>query len=119
MSRSCSESSAGHRRSVHGEFANRKRFRKLFLLFSRSTPSVLALAESLLAQTPDRLEILSLVSGQAASTIEKARLVGDLKRTNENLKRSQAALESSNRTLETRIAERTASLREEVKEKER
>ena len=71
------------------------------------------------AQTPDRLEILSLVSGLAASTIEKARLVGDLKRTNENLKRSQAALESSNRTLETRIAERTASLREEVKEKER
>lgn len=45
--------------------------------------------------------------------------MGDLKRTNENLKRSQAALESSNRTLETRIAERTASLREEVKEKER
>ncbi|GAA5947465.1 hypothetical protein JCM3765_001690 [Sporobolomyces pararoseus] len=71
------------------------------------------------AFTADRLEILSLVSGQAASTIEKARLVNDLSRTNENLKRSQAALESSNRTLETRIAERTASLRAEVKEKER
>ncbi|GAA6006530.1 hypothetical protein JCM11491_004996 [Sporobolomyces phaffii] len=71
------------------------------------------------AFTPDRLEILSLVSGQAASTIEKARLVNDLSRTNENLQRSQAALESSNRTLETRIAERTASLQAEVKEKER
>jgi signal transduction histidine kinase len=59
------------------------------------------------------------VSGQAASTIEKARLVNDLSRTNENLKRSQAALESSNRTLESRIAERTASLQAEVKEKER
>ncbi|GAA5903955.1 uncharacterized protein JCM6883_002039 [Sporobolomyces salmoneus] len=71
------------------------------------------------AFTPDRLEILSLVSGQAASMLEKARLVSDLSKTNENLKRSQAALESSNRTLETRIAERTASLQAEVKEKER
>ncbi|GAA5931685.1 uncharacterized protein JCM15063_001537 [Sporobolomyces koalae] len=71
------------------------------------------------AFTSDRLEILSLVSNQAASTIEKARLVADLKRTNENLKRSQAALESSNRTLESRIAERTASLQAEVREKER
>jgi signal transduction histidine kinase len=80
--------------------------------YSRLTPGSLG-------QTPDRLEILSLVSGQAASTIEKARLVNDLSRTNENLKRSQAALESSNRTLESRIAERTASLQAEVKEKER
>lgn len=71
------------------------------------------------SQTSDRLEILSLVSGQAASTIEKARLVNDLSKTNENLQRSQAALEASNRTLETRIAERTASLQAEVKEKER
>lgn len=31
------------------------------------------------SQTPDRLEILSLISGQAASTVEKARLVQDLK----------------------------------------
>ncbi|GAA5908410.1 hypothetical protein JCM6882_007929 [Rhodosporidiobolus microsporus] len=78
------------------------------------------------AFTPDRLEILSLISGQAASTIEKARLVQDLKNTNQDLKRSQAALEASNRTLESRIAERTLELRHnnsllqaEVAEKER
>ncbi|GAA6060973.1 hypothetical protein JCM10212_006555 [Sporobolomyces blumeae] len=78
------------------------------------------------AFTPDRLEILALISGQAASTIEKARLLQDLERTNETLKQSQAALESSNRTLESRIAERTIELRRnnlllqaEVTEKER
>ncbi|BGP22990.1 hypothetical protein JCM10295v2_001881 [Rhodotorula toruloides] len=78
------------------------------------------------AFTPDRLEILSLISGQAASTIEKARLVQDLKKTNQDLKRSQAALEASNRNLETKIADRTLELRHnnallqaEVAEKER
>ncbi|GAA6026797.1 hypothetical protein JCM8097_005869 [Rhodosporidiobolus ruineniae] len=78
------------------------------------------------AFTPDRLEILSLISGQAAATIEKARLVQDLKKTNEDLKRSQAALEASNRGLENRIADRTLELRNnmsllqaEVAEKER
>ncbi|BGP14068.1 hypothetical protein JCM10213v2_002006 [Rhodosporidiobolus nylandii] len=78
------------------------------------------------AFTPDRLEILSLISGQAASTIEKARLVQDLKKTNQDLKRSQAALEASNRNLENRIADRTLELRHnnallkaEVAEKER
>ncbi|GJN88386.1 hypothetical protein Rhopal_001352-T1 [Rhodotorula paludigena] len=78
------------------------------------------------AFTPDRLEILSLISGQAASTIEKARLVQDLKKSNEDLKRSQSALEASNRNLEGRIAERTLELRHnntllqaEVAEKER
>ncbi|GAA5944373.1 hypothetical protein JCM1841_000753, partial [Sporobolomyces salmonicolor] len=78
------------------------------------------------AFTPDRLEILSLISGQAASTIEKARLVQDLKKTNNDLKRSQAALEASNRNLESKIADRTLALRHnntllqaEVAEKER
>ncbi|BGP60434.1 hypothetical protein NBRC10512_004439 [Rhodotorula toruloides] len=78
------------------------------------------------AFTPDRLEILSLISGQAASTIEKARLVQDLKKTNQDLQRSQAALEASNRNLETKIADRTLELRHnnallqaEVAEKER
>ncbi|GAA5904910.1 hypothetical protein JCM5296_006141 [Sporobolomyces johnsonii] len=78
------------------------------------------------AFTPDRLEILSLISGQAASTIEKARLVQDLKKTNNDLKRSQAALEASNRNLESKIADRTLELRHnnallqaEVAEKER
>ncbi|BGP46232.1 hypothetical protein JCM10450v2_002072 [Rhodotorula kratochvilovae] len=78
------------------------------------------------AFTPDRLEILSLISGQAASTIEKARLVQDLKKTNQDLKHSQGALEASNRNLESKIADRTVELRQkaqllqaEVAEKER
>lgn len=63
-----------------------------------------------LAQTPDRLEILSLISGQAASTIEKARLVQDLKSANEDLKRSQTELEGYNRNLEGKVADRTLEL---------
>ena len=62
------------------------------------------------AFTPDRLEILSLISGQAASTIEKARLVHDLKSANADLKRSQAALETYNRNLEGTVADRTLEL---------
>ncbi|GAA5929492.1 hypothetical protein JCM3775_002356 [Rhodotorula graminis] len=78
------------------------------------------------AFTPDRLEILSLISGQAAATIEKARLVQDLKKTNQDLQSSQGALEASNRNLETKVADRTIELRQkaallqaEVAEKER
>ncbi|GAA6001160.1 hypothetical protein JCM10207_007438 [Rhodosporidiobolus poonsookiae] len=78
------------------------------------------------AFTPDRLEILTLITGQAAATIEKARLVQDLKKTNEDLKRSQSALEAANRNLENKIADRTLELRHnntllqaEVAEKER
>ncbi|KAK4056866.1 hypothetical protein OIO90_002116 [Microbotryomycetes sp. JL221] len=63
------------------------------------------------AFTPDRLEILSLISGQAASTIEKARLVQDLKSANADLQRSQAALEDYNRGLESTVATRTQELR--------
>ncbi|GAA5970007.1 hypothetical protein JCM11641_000231 [Rhodosporidiobolus odoratus] len=77
------------------------------------------------AFTPDRLEILSLISGQAASTIEKARLVQSLWKTNEDLKHSQSALEASNRNLEQIVSDRTQELREnnallkaEVAEKE-
>ncbi|KAM0787699.1 hypothetical protein ACM66B_003759 [Microbotryomycetes sp. NB124-2] len=78
------------------------------------------------AFTPDRLEILTLISGQAASTIEKARLVQDLKSANADLQRSQAALEGYNRGLEGTVASRTQELRRknellvaEVAEKER
>ncbi|SCV74352.1 BQ2448_6784 [Microbotryum intermedium] len=63
------------------------------------------------AFTPDRLEILSLISGQAASTIERARLVQDLKLANADLKRSQAALEGYNRNLEETVEDRTLELR--------
>lgn len=65
------------------------------------------------AFTPDRLEILSLISGQAAATIEKARLVQDLKRMNDDLTASQRAIETANRNLENKIAERTAQLRDQ------
>jgi hypothetical protein len=95
--------------------------------FVFSLPSFpLSFANFLRWQTPDRLEILSLISGQAAATIEKARLVADLKKTNQTLERSQAALEASNRNLEHKIADRTLELRHnnellqaEVAEKER
>lgn len=77
-------------------------------------------------QTPDRLEIVSLISAQAAATIEKARLVHDLKASNADLKRSQAALEGYNRGLEGTVADRTLELQHknqmlmaEVAEKER
>lgn len=62
-------------------------------------------------KSPDRLEILSLISGQAASTIEKARLVHDLKLANSDLKRSQSQLETYNRNLEETVADRTLELR--------
>lgn len=67
-----------------------------------------------------------MISGQAASTIEKARLVQDLKSANADLKRSQAALEGYNRGLEGTVAARTQELQRknqllvaEVAEKER
>ncbi|KAM0752526.1 hypothetical protein T439DRAFT_379572 [Meredithblackwellia eburnea MCA 4105] len=67
------------------------------------------------AFTPDRLEILSLISGQAASTVEKARLVQDLKSANTDLKRSQTMLEGYNRNLEGTINARTIELRDQNK----
>lgn len=71
------------------------------------------------AFTPDRLEIITLIVSQAASVIEKARLMQDLKSAN-------AALENYNRNLESTVAERTIELRDknaalesEIREKER
>jgi phosphoglycerate-specific signal transduction histidine kinase len=79
----------------------------------------------IILQTPDRLDILSLISGQAASTVEKTRLLQDLKSANADLKRSQSTLEGYNRNLEGMINARTNELREkndrllaEVTEKE-
>ncbi|KAK4703939.1 hypothetical protein P7C70_g2274, partial [Phenoliferia sp. Uapishka_3] len=78
------------------------------------------------AFTAQRLEILSLISGQAATTVEKARLVQDLKSANSELTRSQASLETYNRNLEGTVNARTIELRDqntrlaaEIFEKER
>jgi len=50
---------------------------------------------NLCSQTPDRLEILSLISGQAAATIEKARLVQDLKKMNQDVRPCSLSLQPS------------------------
>ncbi len=52
------------------------------------------------AFTPDRLEVLQLLSSQAAISIENARLYFDLA--------------EANRTLETKVAERTLELQQEI-----
>lgn len=62
------------------------------------------------AFTPSRLEIVTLVSGQAASTIEKARLVQDLKLANAELQTSELALKEYNLRLEATVKERTNDL---------
>lgn len=62
------------------------------------------------AFTPNRLEIVTLVSGQAASTIEKARLVQDLKMANSELQTSQQALVEYNIRLEKTVEIRTNEL---------
>ncbi|MEW6497043.1 MAG: ATP-binding protein, partial [Cyanobacteriota bacterium] len=54
------------------------------------------------AFTPDRLEVLNLLSSQAAISIENARLYTNL--------------EESNRTLETKVAERTQELSQTLSE---
>ncbi|MCA1994513.1 MAG: response regulator, partial [Coleofasciculus sp. S288] len=64
------------------------------------------------AFTSDRLEILKLLSSQAAISIENARLYQDLEAANTNLKRSHEQLEEYNRTLEAKVKERTVELQE-------
>jgi signal transduction histidine kinase/serine/threonine protein kinase/DNA-binding NarL/FixJ family response regulator len=57
------------------------------------------------AFTPDRLELLQLLSAQAAIAIENARLYADL--------------EDINRTLELKVAERTLALQQEISDRKR
>ena len=64
------------------------------------------------AFTSDRLEILKLLSSQAAISIENARLYQDLEAANTSLKRSHEQLEEYNRTLEAKVKERTVELQE-------
>lgn len=57
------------------------------------------------AFTPERLEVLQLLSSQAAISIENARLYADL--------------EAANRTLEAKVTERTLDLQQEIRDRQR
>ena len=62
------------------------------------------------AFTAERLEVLQLLSSQAAISIENARLYNDLEEANAHLKHSHEQLEEYSRTLETKVKERTLAL---------
>ncbi|MEW6493790.1 MAG: AAA family ATPase [Cyanobacteriota bacterium] len=64
------------------------------------------------AFTPERLEVLQLLSSQSAISIENARLYNDLEAANARLKRSHEQLEEYSRTLEAKVEERTQQLQE-------
>ncbi len=68
------------------------------------------------AFTPDRLEVLGLLSSQVAISIENARLYTNLEATTENLRKSHEKLEEYSHTLEQKVDERTADLRETMDE---
>ena len=58
------------------------------------------------------LEVLQLLSSQAAISIENARLYHDLEEANANLKRSHEQLADYSRTLEVKVEERSQQLKE-------
>lgn len=63
------------------------------------------------AFTPQRLEVLRLLSSEAAISIENARLYANLAKASSRLKRSNAKLEEYNRNLEQKVNERTVELK--------
>lgn len=71
------------------------------------------------AFTRERVEVLQLLSSQAAISIENARLYTDLEDANANLKRSHEQLEDYSKTLEAKVEERTVQLRQEVRDRQR
>ncbi|MBD2035856.1 AAA family ATPase [Leptolyngbya sp. FACHB-321] len=71
------------------------------------------------AFTSERVEILQLLSSQAAISIENARLYTDLEDANINLKRSHEQLEDYSKTLEAKVEERTIQLQQEVRDRQR
>ncbi|AFZ19145.1 hybrid sensor histidine kinase/response regulator [Allocoleopsis franciscana] len=78
------------------------------------------------AFTPERLEVLQLLSSQAAISIENARLYQDIEEANANLKRSHEQLAEYSRTLEAKVKERTLELQDknfhlhqEIRERQR
>jgi len=62
------------------------------------------------AFTEERLEVLKMLSSQAAISIENARLVADLSDTTEKLKQANEQLEDYTQTLELKVQERTLEL---------
>jgi len=71
------------------------------------------------AFTAERVEVLQLLSSQAAISIENARLYQDLAVANADLKRSHEQLEEYSKTLEAKVEERTVQLRQEVSDRQR
>jgi predicted ATPase/signal transduction histidine kinase/DNA-binding NarL/FixJ family response regulator/tRNA A-37 threonylcarbamoyl transferase component Bud32 len=71
------------------------------------------------AFTPERVEVLQLLSSQAAISIENARLYTDLEDANTNLKQSHEQLEDYSKTLEAKVEERTVQLQQEVRDRQR
>ncbi|KAJ2960527.1 hypothetical protein NQZ79_g4108 [Umbelopsis isabellina] len=62
--------------------------------------------------TPERQDILQLLSSQAAVSIQKARLYKDLNDANENLTKSHEQIKEYSMDLERKVNERTMELRE-------
>lgn len=62
------------------------------------------------AFTPERLDILQLLSGQIATSIENATLYSNIEAASENLKAFNRQLEDYNRNLENKVADRTKEL---------
>ncbi|HEY9853907.1 MAG TPA: AAA family ATPase [Leptolyngbyaceae cyanobacterium] len=71
------------------------------------------------AFTAERVEVLQLLSAQAAISIENARLYQDLATANADLKQSHEQLEDYSKTLEAKVGERTEQLRQEVRDRQR
>ncbi|OKH40593.1 serine/threonine protein kinase [[Phormidium ambiguum] IAM M-71] len=67
----------------------------------------------------ERVEVLQLLSSQAAISIENARLYQDLATANTDLKQSHEQLEDYSKTLELKVEERTLQLKQEVRDRQR
>lgn len=62
------------------------------------------------AFTPERLEILDILSSQIAVALENARLYQEMKRLNKDLAKAARELEGYSRNLEEKVAQRTQEL---------
>lgn len=71
------------------------------------------------AFTAERVEVLQLLSSQAAISIENARLYQELATANADLRQSHEQLEDYSKTLEVKVEERTVQLRQEVYDRQR
>ncbi|MBD1842590.1 AAA family ATPase [Cyanobacteria bacterium FACHB-63] len=71
------------------------------------------------AFTAERVEVLQLLSSQAAISIENARLYQDLAVANADLRQSHEQLEEYSKTLEAKVEERTVQLQQEVRDRQR